>query len=306
MAALADPPSPKAGLQLMRSLGLSHRLDRVWLALPAVALTVLFFMVPLVLMGRISLTQHTSGSAYVSGSWTLEGYISFMTNRMYLKTFAYTLWVSLAASAICLTLGYPLAYWINRAGARLKVVLIFAVVVPLWTNLLVLLYGWLIMLSPRGIVNIWLVESGLRDTPLRMVYNTSGVIIGLVQITMPYAVLILVAVLAGLDQSLVEASRNLGASRLRSFLRVTLPLSTPGIASAATVVFVWAMGEYATPQLLGASGKRFVSQEVSDQMLQSFNWSRSAALAITLFAVIIVVLMAVQAGARVAARRREA
>jgi ABC-type spermidine/putrescine transport system permease subunit I len=285
---------------------LALRGDRVWLSLPAVALTVVFFLIPIILMGRISLTEHISGSAYVKGSWTWEGYRSFLSNRLYLKTFFYTLWVSLMASGICLALSFPLAYWMNRARARLRVILIFAVIVPLWTNLLVLLYGWLIMLSPRGVINIWLMDSGLRDTPIRAVYNTSGVLIGLVQITMPYAVLILAAVLAGQDPSLVEASRNLGASRFQGFLRVTLPLSMPGIASAATVVFVWAMGEYATPQLLGSTKNRFVSQEVSEQMLSAFNWSRAAALAISLFGLIIVVLLLAQSAARIAARRREA
>lgn len=290
-------------MSLRERLGL--RSDRVWLALPAVALTVIFFVVPIILMGRISLTEHVSGGAYVKGTWSWEGYRSFLTNSLYLKTFFYTLWVSLLASAVCLALSYPLAYWMNRARPRLRVVLIFAVIVPLWTNLLVLLYGWLIMLSPRGVINLWLMDSGLRDTPMRVVYNTSGVVIGLVQITMPYAVLILAAVLAGQDPALVEASRNLGATRSKSFLRVTLPLSMPGIASAATVVFVWAMGEYATPQLLGSTRNRFVSQEVSEQMLSAFNWSRGAALAITLFCLIIVVLMLVQAGLRVAARRTQ-
>jgi ABC-type spermidine/putrescine transport system permease subunit I len=130
------------------------------------------------------------------------------------------------------------------------------------------------------------------------------VVIGLVQITMPYAILIMTAVLAGIDRSLVEAARNLGASRARGFVRVTLPLSAPGITAAATVVFVWAMGEYATPALLGASRSPFVSQEVAGQMLQAFNWSRAAALAISLFVLIIVVLFAAQAAGHFTRRRR--
>ena len=236
-----------------------------------------------------------AGSAYESGTWTLEGYRSYLSDTRYLKTFAYTLWVSLLATVVCLALAYPLAYWIVRARPWLRVVLLFAVIVPLWTNLIVLIYGWLIILSPGGILNDWLMSAGLIDTPIRAVYNTKGVVIGLVQITMPYAILIMTAVLAGIDRSLVEAARNLGASRARSFVRVTLPLSAPGITAAATVVFVWAMGEYATPALLGASRSPFVSQEIASQMLQAFNWSRGAALAISLFVLIIVILFAAQA-----------
>jgi len=298
-------PSPSSGTAApgsRRRLALPR--DRVWLALPAVGLTIVFFVVPIILMTRISLTEHVSGSAYESGTWTLEGYRSYLSDTRYLKTFAYTLWVSLLATVVCLALAYPLAYWIVRARPWLRVVLLFAVIVPLWTNLIVLIYGWLIILSPGGILNDWLMSAGLIDTPVRAVYNTKGVVIGLVQITMPYAILILTAVLAGIDRSLVEAARNLGASRASSFVRVTLPLSAPGITAAATVVFVWAMGEYATPALLGAARSPFVSQEVASQMLQAFNWSRGAALAISLFVLIIVVLFAAQATGYLTRRRR--
>jgi ABC-type spermidine/putrescine transport system permease subunit I len=297
----SQSPAPAAPASRRR---LSLPRDRVWLALPAVGLTIVFFVVPIILMTRISLTEHVSGSAYESGTWTFEGYRSYLSDTRYLKTFAYTLWVSLLATVACLALAYPLAYWIVRARPWLRVVLLFAVIVPLWTNLIVLIYGWLIILSPGGILNDWLMSAGLIDTPIRAVYNTKGVVIGLVQITMPYAILIMTAVLAGIDRSLVEAARNLGASRARSFVRVTLPLSAPGITAAATVVFVWAMGEYATPALLGASRSPFVSQEIASQMLQAFNWSRGAALAISLFVLIIVILFAAQASGYVSRRRR--
>ncbi len=296
-------PAPSATAPSSRGWRLSPPRDRVWLALPAVGLTIVFFVVPILLMTRISLTEHMPGSAYESGTWTLEGYRSYLSDARYLKIFAYTLWVSLVATGACLALAYPLAYWIVRARPWLRVLLLFAVIVPLWTNLIVLIYGWLIILSPGGILNDWLISAGLRETPVRAVYNTTGVVIGLVQITMPYAVLIMTAVLAGIDRSLVEAARNLGASRARSFVRVTLPLSAPGITAAATVVFVWAMGEYATPALLGASRSPFVSQEVASQMLQAFNWSRGAALAISLFVLIVVVLFTAQAAGRLTRRR---
>jgi len=254
----------------------------------------------------VSLAVHTSGKAYQAGSWTVENYVRFLTDTFYLKIFGYTLLVSLMATVVCLALAYPLAYWINRAGARLRVILLFAVVVPLWTNILVLIYGWLIILSPGGALNDLLLRLGLIKEPLRIVYNTFGVVVGIVQITMPYAVLIVAAVLAGIDRSLVESARDMGASRLKAFLYVTLPLSAPGLASAATVVFVWAMGEYASPQLLGSSSNRFVSQEVSNQFLTAFNWPRGAGLAVSLFGLIVLLLVLAQTAARVSARRREA
>lgn len=282
------------------------RVGRLWLAVPACLIVVVFFLVPLVLMGRLSLTEHVSGSAYVEGSWTTASYRQIVTDSLYLKSFAYTLWVSVVATLVCLAISYPLAYWITRAGAKLKVLLLFCVIVPLWTNLLTLLYGWLIILSPGGFVSLWLMDIGIRDTPLHIVYNTSGIVVGLVQITAPYAILIMTAVISGIDPFLREASRNLGASRLRTFLTVTLPLSAPGIASASIVIFVWAMGEYATPILLGSSSERFVSQNIGEDMFAAFNWSRASALAVALFGVIVLVLVAAQAFGRIAARRREA
>lgn len=294
-----------AALEPRRGLHLP-RLGRLWLAVPAVLIALVFFLVPLVLMGRVSLTEHVSGSAYVSGSWSAASYRHILTDSLYLKSFVYTLWVSLVATVVCLAVSYPLAYWISRASAVVKVVLLFCVIVPLWTNLLTLLYGWLIILSPGGFVSRWLIDTGLRDEPLHIVYNTPGVVIGLVQITMPYSILIITAVLAGIDPFLREASRNLGAGRLRTFLTVTLPLSVPGIASASIVIFVWAMGEYATPILLGSSDQRFVSQNIGEDMFAAFNWSRASALAVSLFSLIIVVLVVAQAAGRIAARRREA
>lgn len=282
------------------------RIGRLWLAVPAGLIAVVFFLVPLVLMWRVSVTEHVSGGAYEEGSWSLASYRQILTESLYIKSFVYTLWVSLVATVVCLAVSYPLAYWINRAGPKLKVLLLFFVIVPLWTNLLTLLYGWLIILSPGGFVSLWLINIGIRDEPLHVVYNTPGVVIGLVQITAPYAILIMTAVIAGIDPFLREASRNLGASRLRTFTTVTLPLTAPGIASASIVIFVWAMGEYATPILLGSSSDRFVSQNIGEDMFAAFNWSRASALAVALFSLIVVVLVVAQAAGRIAARRREA
>ncbi|MBU2601241.1 MAG: ABC transporter permease [Actinobacteria bacterium] len=282
------------------------RLDRVWLAVPAVVLTAVFFVIPILFMGRISLSVHESGSAYREGTWTLDSYVTLLTDSFYLRIFSYTLGVSLLVTVLGLALAYPIAYWINRSGPRLKVILLFAVIVPLWTNILVLIYGWLIILSPGGALNDGLMRLGLIDAPLRVVYNTFGIVVGIVQITLPYAILIIAAVLAGIDRSLVESARDMGASRLKAFLHVTLPLSTPGIASAATVIFVWSMGEYASPQLLGGSAGKFVSQEVSSQFLTAFNWPRGAGLAVTLFSLIVLILVVAQTAARVTARRSAA
>jgi ABC-type spermidine/putrescine transport system permease subunit I len=282
------------------------RVRRLWLVVPACLIALVFFLIPIILMGRVSLTEHVSGGAYVEGSWSSSSYRQILTDSLYLKSFAYTLWVSLVATVACLGVSYPLAYWISRAGAKLKVLLLFCVIVPLWTNLLTLLYGWLIILSPGGFVSKWLMDIGIRDEPLHIVYNTPAVVIGLVQITAPYAILILTAVMAGIDPFLREASRNLGASRLRTFLSVTLPLTLPGIVSASIVIFVWAMGEYATPILLGSSSQRFVSQNIGEDMFTAFNWSRASALAIALFSLIVVLLVVAQAAGRMLARRREA
>jgi ABC-type spermidine/putrescine transport system permease subunit I len=282
------------------------RIRRLWLAVPACLIALVFFLIPIILMGRVSLTQHVSGGAYVEGSWSASSYRQILTDPLYLKSFAYTLWVSLVATVVCLGVSYPLAYWISRAGAKLKVLLLFCVIVPLWTNLLTLLYGWLIILSPGGFVSKWLMDIGIRDEPLHIVYNTPAVVIGLVQITAPYAILILTAVMAGIDPFLREASRNLGASRLRTFLSVTLPLTLSGLVSASIVIFVWAMGEYATPILLGSSSQRFVSQNIGEDMFTAFNWSRASALAVALFSLIVVLLVVAQAAGRILARRREA
>jgi ABC-type spermidine/putrescine transport system permease subunit I len=163
--------------------------------------------------------------------------------------------------------------------------------VPLWTNLIVRIYGWFIILGRKGFINTILLQADLIEKPLPMIFNSFSVVIGLLDVVFPWVLLILISVLEGIDWSMIEAARDLGAGRFKSFYEVTFKLSIPGMAVAGLFAFVWAMGEYAVPSLLGSSSQRTISIEVADQILSMLNWPFGASIAFTLFTISVLVLI---------------
>jgi ABC-type spermidine/putrescine transport system permease subunit I len=258
--------------------------------LPALIMVLVFFFIPILSLLRISFFKYT-GMGLFEPDFTLASYIKFLTDPFYLQVIGYTIKIAVSVTAICLVVGYPVAYYISCTTGKWKITLLLLLIIPLWTNLIVRIYGWFVILGKQGLLNAVLLSLNLVETPASIVFTTTSVIIGLLDNVFPWVLLIMVSVMEGIPWHLLEAARDLGASRFRTFYEITFKLSLPGVAVAGLFAFVWSVGEYAVPSLLGSSARRTISIEVADQMLTVLNWPFGASMAFVLFSISIAVLL---------------
>jgi putative spermidine/putrescine transport system permease protein len=218
-------------------------------------------------------------------AFTLRHYGKLVASPVYGTILANTFEISLIVTVLALGLGYPVAFLLATARARTAALLLAAVMLPLWTSVLVRTYAWMVLLGRRGVVNEALHGLGLLDTPLSLLYNRLGVTIGMVHVLLPFMILPIYSVMRGIDVELLKAAQNLGADRRQSFLRVYLPLSLPGIAAGCLLVFVTALGFFVTPALLGGRGDMMIAMLIETQVRELLDWEFASALAVTLLAV---------------------
>jgi putative spermidine/putrescine transport system permease protein len=255
----------------------------VWLALtlPAAALMLIAFVYPI---ARMLLR-----SVFDPG-FTTEHYRAMVEVDAYAKVLINTFRISLVVTLLSIALGYPFAYVLSHArGARVTLFLI-AVILPLWTTELVRSYAWTIVLGRVGPLNWTLLNLGLIERPLALLFNATAVYIGAVHIMLPFIVLPMYSVMRGIDPRLVRAAQSLGASPLLAFIHVYLPLSLPGVVSGALLVFVLATGFFVTPSVLGNPDQTMVAMMIESQGRRVLNWGFAAALSTVLLAVTVVLL----------------
>jgi len=221
----------------------------------------------------------------------LQNYAHFFRAGIYLHAFAITLRISLLVTALCLLLGYPVAYCLTRVRRTTRGIMLALILIPFWTSLLVRTYAWMVILQRHGIVNQLLSAAGLIDTPLALVYNTVGTVIGMTHILLPMTILSVYTVLLRIDLRLTRAARTMGASPSAAFRHVYLPLSMPGVAAGALLTFVSCLGFYITPALLGGSHDIFIAQLIQQQIDVMLNVGFAAAIATMLLAVSIVLCL---------------
>jgi len=198
----------------------------------------------------------------------------------YLRLFARTLQLGLVTTIICALLGYPLAYWLARARPRMQTIGLFLVIMPLMVSTVIRIFGWIVILGRKGLINEALIGLGLA--PLKLLYTETAVVIGLVNIFMPFMVLPLMSAIERIPPSLEEAARNLGANWLQMFRRTILPLSLPGLISGSLLVYSVSISAFVTPALMGSPRERMAGQQIYDEVLVSFNWPSASSLALTL------------------------
>jgi spermidine/putrescine transport system permease protein len=219
----------------------------------------------------------------VERPWTLESYTRFfdpLYGAILLRSFA----MAAVATAICVAMGFPLALFISRAGAR-KSLYLQLVILPFWTSFLVRTYAWLFLLRDTGLINTVLQKVGLTHEPLPLLYNDGAVLLGLVYGYLPFMVLPIFAILEKLDPALLEAAADLGARPMRALLRVTLPLAKPGLAAGSILVFVPCLGAYLTPDLMGGGKTVMIGNLVQNQFSTARDWPFGAAASLVLMAV---------------------
>ncbi|MFC6723567.1 ABC transporter permease [Halobium palmae] len=258
---------------------------------PLVLFEIVFFVVPLLYLTRISLYSPGGEGAYVAGTWSIQSYVEVVTSELILGLIAFTVKFTLVVTAVTLVLATLLSYAIWRADGVLKTVLLFAVILPLLTTLVVKLYSWLVLLSPIGPFNSLLMGAGVIERPMILVNNFFGTVVGQVYTALPYATLAVYSVMSTLEWETVEAARDLGASRPRAFFEVVLPQTLPGLSVATVVTFAWGVGAYAAPALLGSASERTFAIEVERLILRQFNWPVAAALSIVLLVFVLITIL---------------
>lgn len=240
------------------------------LAAPGLLLLAVFFLGPV--LGLI-------WSSFGTKAGTFANYARIWQEPIYLQVLQRTMVMSAITALLCLVIGYPVAYRLATASPRGKAILLALIFVPFWTNLLVRSYGWLVMLNPRGVINTVLVDYGIVEQPLALVHNTTGALIGMTQIMLPYMILPLAAVMARIDPVYMRAARSLGARPAMVFLKVYLPLTLPGMMAGLVLVFTISLGFFVVPALLGGQREIFLAQLIEFNINMALNWGFAAALA---------------------------
>ena len=259
---------------------------RAWSLLgPGMLWLVLFFLVPLLIMAAYSLMPRGTYGGVQPG-FTLEHYRRFF-DPLYLAILQRTLVWSLVCTAVCLLLGYPVAYLVARAG-RWRAALLFLVVLPFWTSFLVRTFAMIFLLRDSGLVNTVLLRLGLIDAPLTLLYTPFAVLLGLVYGFLPFMILPIYASLEKLDPTLLEAAETLGATPLAGFRRITLPLSLPGVVAGCFLVFIPAMGSFLTSDLLGGAKQLMIGNLIQNQFAAARNWPFGSAASFVVTALVLV------------------
>jgi putative spermidine/putrescine transport system permease protein len=274
-----------------------------WLLL-APNLGLLFFAMlgPLALLARISLKGYESGHGIVE-TWQLSNYSKFLFDPFYREVLWGTLLLGAEVTAVCLVLGFPLAHALSQSRGWKRSALYFCILMPLLTSTVVRTFGWMILLANNGFINRTLTALHFIHAPLRLMYNRTGVVIALAEVLLPFMVLALDTALLNINISIYEAARNLGASSVRIFLRITLPLSLPGIVSGCVLVFTGALSAFVTPTLIAGARVKVMSTLIYQQAMMLLDWPFGAAVA---FIMLVTILLLFGASMRLSEQRREA
>lgn len=270
------PPTVPLGQRLRRQAASA-------LILPPLLFFLLLFVGPLVYLFYVSL-HGVSQTELFSGRVTLENYLRVVGDPFYLTIIQRTLGVGLAVSGLTLLLGYPVALTMVRMSPRQRSLYLMCLLFPLMVSNVIRAYGWIAILGRRGVINNLLRDGGLIEAPLALLYSVESVVVGLLTILLPYMIICLVNALLTIDASLTEAAQSLGAGPVRTFLAVTLPLSTPGVASGLLLVFLLTLSAYVSVTLLGGPQSKLLVSLVYDAVM-TFVWPRAAALAFVLLAI---------------------
>lgn len=251
---------------------------------PASALMLVGFVLPMAWLVRLSLDRSEEGGVLVP-DLTTTNYIQFAQDPFYLTILVRTLILGVVVALITLVCAYPIALFLFRTRSRWRGVLVVLTISPMLVSSVVRTFGWMAILGDRGLVNQLLEGLGIISHPLTLMNNMLGVLIGLVQIEMPVMILALMAGLSRLDPTLEEAAQTLGAKPWRSFLRVTLPLSAPGIVLGCLITFVQVISSFITPTLLGGGRIYVMATTIYEEALETLNWPLAATISIILIVV---------------------
>lgn len=261
------------------SRGAARRDHALAYVAPALLLIFLFFVVPVVALLMRSVLEPQPG---------LQNYAELLGTSTYVRIFLNTFLVAGTVTALSVVIGYPVAWALAVMPERWSRLMFAIIILSMWTNLLARTYAWMVLLQRTGVINKSLMALGLIDQPIALVNNLVGVTIGMTYIMLPFVILPLVGVLRGIDPAILRAAALCGANSWQCFTRVLLPLSLPGIAAGALMVFVMSLGYYVTPALLGGTANMMLAEMVAQFVQSLVNWGMGGAAAFVLLVVTLV------------------
>jgi len=257
-------------------------MGKMLLLLPAMAYLSVIFFYPLAKFFLLSFKPY----------FTLANYYHFFKTSVYMEVLFRTLLISLEVTLFCFILGYPVAWLLARVSPGKRNIFLIFILLPYWTSILVRSFCWMIVLGSKGLVNNLLITTGLISDPLKMMYTNFAVVVGMVHVLLPLMILPLYSVMINIDQSLIKASLNLGASPFRTFRKVFFPLTLPGVWSGSLLVFIIALGFFITPSLLGGRHSIMLSMLIEEQASYILNLNFAATISIILMISTVIVLVA--------------
>ena len=280
--------------------------QRLVISLPYLWL-ITFFLVPFLIVLKISFAEFSplgrppyepvfrwldEGALQIK--LLISSYQYLFNEPLYVSSWGYSLMVAAVSTLLCLLLGYPMAYAISRAKPTYRNVFLMLVILPFWTSFLLRVYAWIGLLKTDGVINNVLMALHIIDQPLTMMYTSFAVYIGIVYSYLPFMILPLYSNLEKHDNTLLEAASDLGAGPIRAFMRVTLPLSFPGIVAGSLLVFIPAVGDYVIPSLLGRTDQLMIAKLLSDEFFLNRDWPKASAVAIAMLLLLVVPIMIFQ------------
>ncbi|WP_295848386.1 ABC transporter permease [Tardiphaga sp.] len=259
----------------------------IGLALPLALFFLVFFVAPLLQLFVLSLHNDPA-----SAVWGIGQYVHFLTDPFSLGVLGSTLLLGVEVTLLCLVLGFPIAWLYHRVGPRLQTLIILIVLLPLLTSVVVRTFAWIVILGRQGIINTTLLSTGMVDTPIKLLYTQFGVVLVLAQVQMPLMTLPLITALGRIDLNLEDASCSLGAGSWRTFWRVVLPLSLPGVIAGCTLTFAAAITAFITQSLIGGGQMLFMPMYLYQQASTLQNWPFAGAISIIFLLAVLAVVSA--------------
>ncbi|EHS1184392.1 spermidine/putrescine ABC transporter permease PotB [Vibrio vulnificus] len=251
---------------------------------------VLFVLIPnLMIIGTSFLTRDEAN--LIEMTFTLDNYARLL-DPLYVKVLLHSFYMAIVATLICLVVGYPFAYIVAKMPHKWRPIMLFLVIVPFWTNSLIRTYGLKVVLGTQGVLNKALLSVGLIDTPIRIMFTETAVMIGLVYILLPFMILPLYSAIEKLDNTYIEAAKDLGANKFQTLTKVILPLTMPGIIGGCLLVLLPALGMFYISDLLGGAKNLLIGNVIKSQVLNARDWPFGAATSIALTIAMAIMLYA--------------
>ena len=273
--------------------------------------TLVFFLIPFIIVFKISLSSpeiaqppySPTFDPFVDGwsetfarfaEFTSANYLRLFDDSIYVSSYLSSIWIAGSSTVMMLFIAYPLAYGMARAPKSWRPTLVMMVILPFWTSFLIRVYAWISILSEEGLLNSMLLSLGIIDEPLVILSTNAAVYIGILYSYLPFMVLPLYSALEKMDESLIEAAKDLGCTNIQAFWKVTFPLSLPGVVAGCFLVFIPAVGEFVIPDLLGGSDTVMIGKTMWEEFFNNRDWPAASAVAIALLIVLMIPIMIFQ------------